>query len=174
MSAIKYIAYIPSNVNLFFTSLNSRFSQKPLSIEDKDKLGLAQYYMVNWSTGSSIEMTRRTGNYLNMSTILVEFTFQRRVGFFILQVNRLFTYYNLHIITPFNAIYLSKETFSTSFQIYFPLTLIVCLSWLTFWLTTTKGGGEIAARTMLGATTVLAVVTIGFGGKSKPQVNKRR
>ena len=28
----------------------------------------------------------------------------------------------------------------------------------------------IPSRTQLGATTVLAVVTIGFGGKAKPQV----
>ena len=44
-------------------------------------------------------------------------------------------------------------------------------SWVTFWLTKTEKGGEIPARTSLGATTVLTVVTIGFGGKSKPQVS---
>ena len=32
------------------------------------------------------------------------------------------------------------------------------------------GGDDKAGRTQLGATTVLAVVTIGFGGKAKPQV----
>ena len=58
-----------------------------------------------------------------------------------------------------------------TFQIYIPLTLIVCCSWVTFWLVKTEKGGEIPARTSLGATTVLSVVTIGFGGKSKPQVN---
>lgn len=57
------------------------------------------------------------------------------------------------------------------FQIYIPLTLIVCCSWVQFWLTKTDIGGEIDARTTLGATTVLTVVTIGFIGKSKPQVN---
>ena len=51
-----------------------------------------------------------------------------------------------------------------------PLTLIVCCSWVTFWLVKTEKGSEIPARTSLGATTVLSVVTIGFGGKSKPQV----
>ena len=34
----------------------------------------------------------------------------------------------------------------------------------------TDKGQETPARTQLGATTVLAVVTIGFGGKAKPQV----
>ena len=34
----------------------------------------------------------------------------------------------------------------------------------------TEKGQETPARTQLGATTVLAVVTIGFGGKAKPQV----
>ena len=56
-------------------------------------------------------------------------------------------------------------------QIYIPLTLLVCCSWVQFWLTKTEKGGEIAARTSLGATTVLTVVTIGFEGKSKPQVS---
>lgn len=55
-------------------------------------------------------------------------------------------------------------------QIYVPLTLIVCSSWVTFWLVKTDKGTEIPARTSLGATTVLSVVTIGFGGKGKPQV----
>lgn len=55
-------------------------------------------------------------------------------------------------------------------QIYVPLTLIVFASWVTFWLVKTEKGSEIPARTSLGATTVLAVVTIGFGGKGKPQV----
>ena len=106
---------------------------------DKFKLGLAQYYMVEWSHGGSIVETRRTGNNLNMSMITLDFTFQRRTGYFLL-------------------------------QIYIPLTLIVMCSWVTFWLVKTDKGGEIPARTSLGATTVLSVVTIGFGGKSKPQV----
>ena len=63
--------------------------------------------------------------------------------------------------------------FFFSFQIYVPLTLIVCCSWVTFWLMKTDRGTEIPARTSLGATTVLSVVTIGFGGKSKPQVTKK-
>ena len=43
-------------------------------------------------------------------------------------------------------------------------------SWVSFWLVKTDKGRETPARTQLGATTVLAVVTIGFGGKAKPQV----
>ena len=48
--------------------------------------------------------------------------------------------------------------------------MIVCCSWVTFLLVKTDNGAEVPARTSLGATTVLSVVTIGFGGKSKPQV----
>lgn len=55
-------------------------------------------------------------------------------------------------------------------QIYIPMTLIVMCSWVTFWLSKTEKGSEIPARTSLGASSVLSVVTIGFGGKSKPQV----
>ncbi len=57
-------------------------------------------------------------------------------------------------------------------QIYIPLTLIVMCSWVTFWLSKTERGSEIPARTGLGASSVLSVVTIGFGGKSKPQVSE--
>jgi hypothetical protein len=56
-------------------------------------------------------------------------------------------------------------------QVYIPLYIIVMSSWVTFWLVKTEKGQETPARTQLGATTVLAVVTIGFGGKAKPQVN---
>jgi hypothetical protein len=55
-------------------------------------------------------------------------------------------------------------------QIYIPLTLIVMCSWVTFWLRKTEKGSEIPARTSLGASSVLSVVTIGFSGKDKPQV----
>ena len=55
-------------------------------------------------------------------------------------------------------------------QVYIPLYIIVMSSWVTFWLVKTDKGQETPARTQLGATTVLAVVTIGFGGKAKPQV----
>jgi len=55
-------------------------------------------------------------------------------------------------------------------QIYTPLTLIVFCSWVSFWLVKTDKGGEVPARTALGATTVLSIVNLGFGGKSKPKV----
>ena len=55
-------------------------------------------------------------------------------------------------------------------QIYTPLTLIVFCSWVSFWLVKTETGGEVPARTALGATTVLSIVNLGFGGKSKPKV----
>ena len=60
-----------------------------------------------------------------------------------------------------------------SLQVYIPLYIIVMSSWVTFWLVKTDKGQETPARTQLGATTVLAVVTIGFGGKAKPQVSHR-
>ena len=41
---------------------------------------------------------------------------------------------------------------------------------MAFWLIKTEKGGEVPARTALGATSVLSVVNIGFGGKSRPQV----
>ena len=73
-------------INFIFYFAVARFSRKPLSWVDKEKLGLAQYYIVNWAHGSSVGTTRRTGNSLNMSTVFFEFSFQRRTGFFLLQV----------------------------------------------------------------------------------------
>ena len=56
-------------------------------------------------------------------------------------------------------------------QVYTPLVIIVMSSWVSFWLIKTDKGQETPARTGLGSTTVLAVVTIGFGfaggGKQK-------
>ena len=66
------------------------FSDKPLSWVNKDKLGLAQHYKVNWTSGSLTETTRQAGGILNKSTIFLDFTFQRKTGFFIIQV------YNQH------------------------------------------------------------------------------
>lgn len=43
-------------------------------------------------------------------------------------------------------------------------------SWVAFWLVKTTAGGEVPARTALGANAVLSVVNIGFGGKSRPPV----
>ena len=43
------------------------------------------------------------------------------------------------------------------------MTIIVMSSWVSFWLIKTEKGQETPARTGLGSTTVLAVVTIGFG-----------
>ena len=57
-------------------------------------------------------------------------------------------------------------------QIYTPLTLIVFCSWVAFWLIKTEKGGEVPARTALGATSVLSIVNIGFGGKGRPQVRR--
>ena len=102
--------------------------------------------------------TMKNGNH---SMIFLHFQFDRTLGFYIL-------------------------------QIYIPLTIIVMSSWVSFWLIKTDQGHETAARltfasfciffsvagsfappscrTGLGATSTLAVVTIGFGGKTKPQV----
>ena len=94
--------------------------------------------------------------YRNDSVVYLDFLFERQTGFFLL-------------------------------QIYTPLTLIVFCSWVSFWLVKTEAvkifsskkcsstklkiqGGEVPARTALGATTVLSIVNLGFGGKSKPKV----
>ena len=90
----------------------------PVSI---DKLGLAQFHLVNFETSEEFgEISRRTrGGFRNDSLAKIEFFFERQTGFFLL-------------------------------QIYTPLTLIVFCSWVAFWLIKTEKGGEVPARTALG------------------------
>ena len=106
-----------------------------------DKLGLAQFHLKDFKSYSQFMDTKRrtrTSNR-NDSIAILEFTFERQTGFFLL-------------------------------QIYTPLALIVFCSWVAFWLIKTEKGGEVPARTALGATAVLSIVNIGFGGKSRPHV----
>eukprot|EP00095_Tigriopus_kingsejongensis_P006095 snap_masked-scaffold691_size110934-processed-gene-0.1 protein:Tk06095 transcript:snap_masked-scaffold691_size110934-processed-gene-0.1-mRNA-1 annotation:"gamma-aminobutyric acid receptor alpha-like" len=106
-----------------------------------DKLGLAQFHLVNFKSFTDIRLSsRRTRvGFRNDSTASLEFHFERQTGFFLL-------------------------------QIYTPLILIVFCSWVAFWLIKTDKGGEVPARTVLGANAVLSIVNIGFGGKSRPPV----
>ena len=62
-----------------------QWSKKPLSM---DKLELAQYHLVNWNFSDYTKEDVRIGRQAtNVSIIALEFNFQRRTGFFLLQVN---------------------------------------------------------------------------------------
>ncbi|XP_073999928.1 gamma-aminobutyric acid receptor subunit alpha-6-like [Rhodnius prolixus] len=53
-------------------------------------------------------------------------------------------------------------------QIYVPCSLIVCCSWISFWITPS----DVAGRTSLAVTTVLSITTLGFGGRAQlPKVS---
>ena len=85
-----------------------------------DKLGLAQFHLVDYKATEEFEIIRRTrSGFRNDSLASLEFFFERQTGFFLL-------------------------------QIYTPLTLIVFCSWVAFWLIKTEKGGEVPARTALG------------------------
>ena len=47
-----------------------------------DELSLAQYVMINWTYGTGTHSMRRG----NRSVIFVQFTFQRTLGFYFLQI----------------------------------------------------------------------------------------
>ncbi|XP_050700490.1 gamma-aminobutyric acid receptor subunit alpha-6-like isoform X3 [Eriocheir sinensis] len=47
-------------------------------------------------------------------------------------------------------------------QVYVPCILIVCCSWVAFWITKK----DVPGRVCLGVTTVLSMTTLGFGGRS--------
>ena len=52
--------------------------------------------------------------------------------------------------------FFERQTGFFLLQIYTPLNLIVFCSWVAFWLIKTDKGGEVPARTSLGATSVLS------------------
>ena len=107
-----------------------------------DKLGLAQFHLKD---------------FRSYETITPDTKRQTRVG-----------YRNDSVASlEFNF---ERQTGFFLLQIYTPLTLIVFCSWVTFWLIKTETGGEVPARTALGANSVLSVVNIGLGGKSRPPV----
>jgi hypothetical protein len=52
-----------------------------------DQMELAQYHLVNWTFSNYVKEEQRIGREeTNVSIIALEFTFQRRTGFFLLQV----------------------------------------------------------------------------------------
>ena len=82
-----YLYWVKNCFAVLFYIIFNRWSKNPLSWDDREKMGLAQYHLVKWSHGNSLGTSRRTGNPLNMSSVFLEFTFQRRQGFYILQVH---------------------------------------------------------------------------------------
>ncbi|CAL4124288.1 unnamed protein product, partial [Meganyctiphanes norvegica] len=58
--------------------------------------------------------------------------------------------------------YLKRLTGFFLLQVYVPCILIVCCSWVAFWITKKDVPGRVA----LGVTTVLSMTTLGFGGRS--------
>ena len=102
-----------------------RWTETPATLGD---IELSQYHFISLTSGS-VNTTVRDST---RSVVFLNFSFDRAIGFYVLQV-------------------------------YTPLVIIVMSSWVSFWLIKTDKGQETPARTGLGSTTVLAVVTIGFG-----------
>ena len=94
--------------------------------------------------------------YRNDSIASLEIMLERQTGYFLLGVNT-------------NQMYLPSWSciIVLLLQIYMPLTMVVFCSWVTFFLIKTEKGGEVPARTALGANSILSIVNIGFGGKSR-------
>ena len=102
-----------------------RWTETPATLGD---IELSQYHFISLTSGSLNTSVRDS----TRSVVFLNFSFDRAIGFYVLQV-------------------------------YTPLVIIVMSSWVSFWLIKTEKGQETPARTGLGSTTVLAVVTIGFG-----------
>jgi len=102
-----------------------------------DELGLAQYHMTAWTYGVDTSLTKRK----------ISSGFRNdSVAFLKFDFERQSGFFMLGI--------------------YFPLTLIVMCSWVSFWIVKT----DVPSRVSLGITTVLSVTKVGFGGKAKPQI----
>ncbi|KAL1116298.1 hypothetical protein AAG570_005793 [Ranatra chinensis] len=64
--------------------------------------------------------------------------------------------------------HLRRSTGYFILQIYVPCSLIVCSSWVSFWINPT----DVAGRVSLAVTTVLSITTMGFGGRAQlPKVS---
>ena len=109
-----YLIWMKNCFAVPFCIIFHRWSKNPLSWDDREKMGLAQYHLVKWSHGNTLGTSRRTGNPLNMSSVFLEFTFQRRQGFYILQVHTHFQRFT----TKKNILFLSFFYFYRE-KIYF-------------------------------------------------------
>ncbi|KAI5700154.1 hypothetical protein M8J75_014970 [Diaphorina citri] len=77
--------------------------------------------------------------------------------------NKLVTIGNdVHSIIQINF-QLKRNTGFFVLQTYVPCSLMVCSSWVSFWI----DPDAVPARVSLGVTTVLSITTIGFGGRSQ-------
>uniref|UniRef100_A0A8D8T7Z1 Gamma-aminobutyric acid receptor subunit beta n=1 Tax=Cacopsylla melanoneura TaxID=428564 RepID=A0A8D8T7Z1_9HEMI len=74
---------------------------------------------------------------------------------------------DVHSIIQINFV-LKRNTGFFVLQTYVPCSLMVCSSWVSFWI----DPDAVPARVSLGVTTVLSITTIGFGGRSQlPKTN---
>jgi hypothetical protein len=106
-----------------------------------DELGLAQYHLIDYGSFEKIFVGKRRTKLAFRNDSVASLEFV-----------------------------FERQTGFFLLQIYTPLSLIVCCSFVAFWLVRTGNSSEVQPRVNLGATSVLAVVNIGFGGKSRPLV----
>ncbi len=97
-----------------------RWGPDPVSIDSN--MGLAQYDLVNWTHSSFNGLRGRAVR--NVSLVQLTFHFQRQTGFYMLQI---------YIPVP-KSIMFYKINVKIYMPMVFQLTLIVCCSWVTFWL----------------------------------------
>ena len=153
------------------------------------KAGTVKFHEVQLTAIQSNDalIYKRTG-YRNDSRVHLEFLFERQTGFFLLQI---YTPLTLIVFCSWVSFWLVKTeavrkpprvisyfcslAFYVLHKLFFTpiyqllLALNFCCKSATADLSHTQGG-EVPARTALGATTVLSIVNLGFGGKSKPKV----
>ncbi|CAG0919117.1 unnamed protein product [Notodromas monacha] len=63
----------------------------------------------------------------------------------------------------FVVFHLKRNTGFYLLQVYIPCCLIVCCSWVSFWI----HKKDTPARVVIGVTTVLTITTMGFGGRAQ-------
>ncbi|XP_024081813.1 gamma-aminobutyric acid receptor subunit alpha-6-like isoform X2 [Cimex lectularius] len=119
-----------------YTSKDMVYSWSGSGVGLEPGVEMAQYLIVNISTNGHVFAVRSTGSKVNNTEI-----YSVVQAYFFLK--RSIGYYVL--------------------QIYVPCTLIVCCSWISFWITPS----DVAGRTSLAVTTVLSITTLGFGGRSQ-------
>ncbi|XP_016102457.1 gamma-aminobutyric acid receptor subunit rho-2-like [Sinocyclocheilus grahami] len=176
---------VPVGVDVQVESLDSISEvDMPFNSTD-DKISLSQFLIQKFHTTSRLAFYSSTGWY---NRLYINFSLRRHIFFFLLQ-----TYFPATLMVMlswvsfwidcravparvslgwYNRLYINfslrRHIFFFLLQTYFPATLMVMLSWVSFWIDCRA----VPARVSLGITTVLTMSTIITGvNASMPRVS---
>ncbi|XP_061602518.1 gamma-aminobutyric acid receptor subunit rho-1-like isoform X2 [Cololabis saira] len=152
---IESYAYTDDDLMLYWKEGNR-------SLNTDDRISLSQFLIQEFHTSTRLAFYSSTGTNAPR-TLLLQLRFQRRCSFSLPTILSAGWYNRLYINFT-----LRRHIFFFLLQTYFPATLMVMLSWVSFWI----DRRAVPARVPLGITTVLTMSTIITGvNASMPRVS---